>query len=175
MKTCKKCNEEKDESEYYKVSGNSGGLSGKCKLCTKGDVKKNTEKKLQDPLFVEKERERGREKYHRLNYRGSYKPTPEQKKKQMDTYKNKYPEKRLAHNASQKIKKEVGIELHHWSYNKEHYKDVIELSVSDHNFLHRHIIYDQERMMYRTKELVLLDTKEAHLDYFNSIKPICQV
>lgn len=70
-----------------------------------------------------------------------------------------------------KIKgKKEGFELHHWSYNKEHAKDVIELSVADHYFIHRYIIYDQERMMYRTRDGILIDTKEKHVEHFNYLK-----
>jgi hypothetical protein len=54
---------------------------------------------------------------------------------------------------------------HHWSYNEEHQIDVIDLSQKDHFKAHRFIIYDQERMMYRNLEGVLLDTKEKHLKY----------
>ena len=58
-----------------------------------------------------------------------------------------------------------GNNLHHWSYNDEHFKDVIELNVKDHAMVHRHIIYDQERMMYRDLDGVLLDTRERHIEY----------
>ena len=57
--------------------------------------------------------------------------------------------------------------LHHWSYNKEHWKDCIELSEKEHNLAHRYMIYDQERMMYRDLDGILLDTKEAHLEYLS--------
>jgi len=63
-----------------------------------------------------------------------------------------------------------GAEKHHWSYNSEHYKDVIWLSTKDHKKAHRFIIYDQERMMYRRIDnLQLLDTKEYHEGYIKSI------
>jgi hypothetical protein len=56
-----------------------------------------------------------------------------------------------------------GNQLHHWSYNKEHYKDVIELTPKEHHKAHRFIVYDQERMMYRTFDKnLLLDTRERH-------------
>ena len=56
-------------------------------------------------------------------------------------------------------------EIHHWSYNEEHYKDVIHLTKKEHSKAHRFIIYDQERMMYRNLEGILLETKERHLKY----------
>lgn len=61
------------------------------------------------------------------------------------------------------------MQKHHWSYNKEHAKDVIFLSKADHYKAHRFIIYDQERMMYRRCDtLELLDTKESHLEFIKS-------
>lgn len=51
-----------------------------------------------------------------------------------------------------------------------HYKDIIELSVSDHALLHRNMIYDQERMMYRNTDGILLDTKESHIELLNKLK-----
>jgi hypothetical protein len=58
-----------------------------------------------------------------------------------------------------------GAEKHHWSYNKEHYKDVIWLSKKDHMKAHRFIKYDQERMMYRDLNGYLLETKARHEQY----------
>ena len=53
--------------------------------------------------------------------------------------------------------------LHHWSYNEEHHKDVIEITPKQHAKAHRFIVYDQERMMYRRFDNnILLDTREAH-------------
>ena len=37
--------------------------------------------------------------------------------------------------------------------------------MEDHFKAHRFLVYDQERMMYRTIGGVLLDTKEAHHKY----------
>ena len=83
---------------------------------------------------------------------------------------DKYPEKYLARNKSQRLPCKKGNHLHHWSYNEEHYKDVIELSVSDHALLHRNMIYDQERMMYRNINGILLDTKGSHIELLNKLK-----
>ena len=90
----------------------------------------------------------------------------------MQRYKDKYPEKQLAKNKASSLPKIEGFENHHWSYNKEHSLDVISLSKSEHMKLHRYMIYDQERMMYRTINGILLDTKEAHLHYYDSLKDL---
>jgi hypothetical protein len=170
MKVCFKCKKEKTLTEYYKHSAMSDGHLNKCKDCTKLDVKNREEVLKDDPNYIYKERKRGRDKYYRLNYRGKYNPTPEKKKEIMERYKDKYPEKIKAQSKSSKLKTKVkGNHLHHWSYNEEHFKDVIELTVVDHNRIHRYTIYDQERKMYRTTDGVLLDTKEQCLVYYKHV------
>jgi hypothetical protein len=141
------------------------GYLGKCKSCAKNDTKNRLSILLQDASFVEKERKRSRDKYYRLDYLSKYKPSKESKKCAIDRYREKYPEKNLAKNASVRLSKK-GYHAHHWSYNKEHCKDVIYLTPKDHLKLHRFIIYDQERMMYRRCDNnELLSTKEAHQTY----------
>ena len=169
-KECIICGELQLLSAFYKHKAMADGHLNKCKTCTKRQSKEREEVLRQDPKWVEQEKIRAREKYHRLDYKEKHKPTPEQKKKAIDNYKNKYPEKQLAKNKTQRMKPEIkGNHLHHWSYNKEHYKDVIELSVEYHNIVHRNTIYDQERMMYRTLEGVLLDSRESSLLYYKTI------
>lgn len=87
----------------------------------------------------------------------------------MENYNQRYPEKSYARLATTQIKIDKNYHKHHWSYNKQHRVDFIALSYQDHAKLHRYMIYDQERMMYRTIEGVLLDSKEKHIEYFNSL------
>lgn len=164
LKKCKDCFIEKDKSLFYKAQN-------ECKECTKNRVRKRESVLKNDPKWVEKEKDRAREKYYRLGYKDLHKPTPENKAIAIKKHRDKYPEKYFAKNASYCLSTKVkGNHLHHWSYNQEHYKDVIELSVKEHNKLHRFIVYDQERMMYRKLDGELLDTKEKHLAYCDFIQ-----
>tara|TARA_R110001632_G_C11113067_1_gene392665 strand:+ start:133 stop:603 length:471 start_codon:yes stop_codon:yes gene_type:complete len=149
------------------------GYLGKCKDCTKSDTKQRQKELSKDPLWVEKEKTRSREKYYRLEYREKHKPTYEMKKEAARRYKSKYPEKYLAISKSSKMKAVIkGNHLHHWSYNEKHYKDVIELTIIEHNRAHRYMTYNDEFKMYSADldNDILLDTKEKHIKYLNKLK-----
>jgi hypothetical protein len=161
-KKCFKCKSIKPLTDFYKHKQMTDGHVNKCKECNKKDVSGNYINNLSKPGYLESERKRGRQKYHRL-YVGVYKSN----KSSMLKWCERYPEKVAAKLKSSNVKKEFEFaEKHHWSYNEEHYKDVIQLYKKDHMKAHRFIVYDQERFMYRrfdTNEL--LDTKEKHKEF----------
>ena len=94
-KICFRCETSKEISEYYKHKQSSDGYLGKCKSCTKNDNLKNLQIKRKDPKWVEKERKRTRDKYHRLGYKKRNKPSYESKKKAIENYFKKFPEKKV--------------------------------------------------------------------------------
>jgi len=169
-KICFKCKEQKEFIHFYKHPQMKGGYLGKCKVCTRLDTKQATSKLTSTPEGLEKERFRQREKYYRLNYKEKHKPTPEAKKIIMDRYIKKYPEKVKAKSLSSNLRPLIKTnQLHHWNYNLEFAKDVIELSIKDHSKIHRFIKYDQKTFMYKDLNGVLLDTKEKHIELINKV------
>lgn len=164
LKTCFKCHRSKPVSAFYKHPQMSDGLLGKCKDCTKDDVRKRYRELIVLPEFREKEKRRGREKYYRLGYKSK------SNCKSPKTYRQRHPEKYRAIMMSQHIKIKAGLQKHHWSYREEHAKDIIPITTKDHMKLHRNMVYDQERMMYRTLDGLLLDTRDRHINHYRAIK-----
>jgi hypothetical protein len=166
-KVCFKCSLEKQLTDFYKHKKTSDGHLGKCKTCTKFDSNKREKELRKNPEWIEKEKERAREKYHRLGYKDKHRPIKEQKIESTRRHKEKYPYKKKATNASQRIKKlNKSNHNHHWSYREEHWKDVIELDVKTHNLIHRLMDYDPKSRMYISVFTGnLLDTKDKHLEH----------
>jgi hypothetical protein len=168
-KKCIRCQLLKPLFEYYTHPGMFDKHLNKCKECCKEQAKERESVLKQNQEWVEKERARGREKSKRLIHKPRNK---EQKKEAMNRYYLRYPEKQAAGVKTRDIKSKVkGNHLHHWSYNIEHALDVIELTKEEHYLLHRFMIYDQERKMYRTINGVLLDTKESQMEYLKILTP----
>lgn len=85
-------------------------------------------------------------------------------------YFDRYLEKHAAYLAIKNIRKPKGQHAHHWSYAREHMKDVIFMVICEHKQLHKFIVYDQERRAYRRYDTnVLLDTRRKHESFFKFI------
>ena len=168
-KKCFKCGEVKPLNKFYKHPQMGDGHLNKCIDCTKKDTATRTQYLLAtDPNYIEKERERGRDKFKRL-YRESPKPYKRMTKFN-NSFEERYPEKYKAHILSQRVEMGRGLLKHHWSYREEDAKDIIPLTKEDHYLIHRYIIYDPERMMYSNIDNILLVSKQKHLEYFQKIK-----
>ena len=170
MKKCIRCGVEKIVSDFYKHKQMSSGYSGKCKECNRRATRDRVKELSNNPEWVEKEKARHRDKYYRLGYKEKHKPTYEQKKRAIDRYKKRYPEKIKAKNLSGHIKSPIkGHEKHHWSYDAKHAKDIIFLTKKDHARAHRYLKYNQPEKLYYTIEGLKLDNRNDHENYISHV------
>lgn len=71
-KKCNKCGETLDLSNFYKVRGNLDGRSGKCKECTKKDVRANRRENIEKYRAYDRERGNRQPVEYLKSYRESY-------------------------------------------------------------------------------------------------------
>lgn len=167
---CRTCQIVKDINKFYKHPEGKGGYGNRCIACEREYNKAYLAEKRKDPEYVEKQRARSIERYHRLRYGETYKRSKEGRKLARENYQTKYPEKYEALKACNPLRPKDGREMHHWSYKEEHYRDFILLDKKSHNLIHRYMSYDQEHMMYRiSKTGELLDNRESHEAFINDI------
>lgn len=157
-KICFKCGRKLPLSEFYKHSRMADGHLNKCKDCTKKDVSQNYGIKSKDESWMEKERERAREKFRRLNYKN--KP-----------FKNTKKDFNGINNTRRSLKSRDysidGKEAHHWNYNEP--RSVILLSPKAHHRIHKYITVSRDDKYCYTLDGLRLDTEEKTLKYYNEV------
>lgn len=160
-KKCKQCGVEKSLDSFYKHPQKKDGKNAKCKFCVKLNVKSNLEKNMQNPDYVRKERARGREKYHRLNYASSQSKTS---KASREAFKARRPwtDSAKYKGLNKKLKLPNGFQAHHWSYLDENLEDIFVLQKDDHRKAHYELKFDESSLCYQTLDGELLDSKFKH-------------
>lgn len=159
---CTLCGEEKELSEFYKNKGMPSGYANQCKTCVKARSKIREQELRKNPEWVEKEKERAREKYLRLGYC--------EKQKEWDE-KRPWSKSYIYKNMNRDLKKrgllKDGETAHHWNYNL--LKDVFVLDKKLHRKLHKYITLDYESLCFNTIEGNLLNTRDKHKNYIEII------
>lgn len=146
-KKCLHCNAEKSIYDFYKHPKMKDGRTNVCCECTKKAIRENYKSKSNNPTFIEKERQRGRDKYKRLNY----------SKRKSAHEENKNTRRNLINKGINL----TGMEIHHWNYLLS--MDVFILTIKAHRLIHKFLIFDETTQMFIYNEM-LLDSKEKHLD-----------
>ena len=158
-KVCFKCGIEKPLSEFYKHPKMADGHLNKCKECAKRDVRKDYLEKSKYEEYMEKERARGREKYHRLGYANVKTDAKRLKEKKYASLRNA---RRMFNSAP------PNTELHHWNYNIK--TQVVCLDKRVHRRVHQLIEFNLDLGYYFWNGQPL-DTIEKHLEV---VKFVCE-
>ena len=161
-KTCKYCQRTLPLSEFYTNGKNRDGYSCGCKECRRKAAQDRRYELSQDSEWVEKERARTREKYHRLGYSN----------RRTQAYLDKGRSFRGTRGARLYWKRHgvtipSDMELHHWNYKLPH--EVLVLPRRVHHRLHADIRLEMPSGIYVHGD-ERLDTLEKHLAV---IKDIC--
>jgi hypothetical protein len=163
-KKCFKCGEIKELSLFYKHPGMKDGHLNKCIECSIKYFHEYFDIMSNNPEWIEKEKERSKEKYHRLGYKENQK---EWNKKRPWTKISIYS------NLSRDLKRDGIIKkgdiIHHWNYNDRYLKDVFIISSILHRKLHKYLIPKGKLFIY---DGFLLRTKEQH---YNVIQEIMRI
>jgi hypothetical protein len=155
-KICFVCGKELPIDMFYKHKAMGDGHLNKCKECCKRQSKLREETLRKDPLWCEKEKERSKEKYYRLNYRERQYELNKKSVYKNNAYKMLHKNLKLSKN----------VNAHHWNYNL--IKDVIIMTKQEHRKAHKYLILDKTTLLFYTDEGVILDTKEKHIEFLES-------
>jgi hypothetical protein len=164
-KKCFNCKIDKLTTEFYKHKGMKDGFLNKCKECCKKESINYYDKKSVDLEWKLKEKNRAKEKYHRLNYSEINKKLKIEKPWLKSS---KYV------NIRRKLKNNGIIltdeqHLHHWSYKEDNLEDIIIISKNEHRLIHRYISLDKEHLFFISKYGEKLNTKQKHIEFIEKI------
>lgn len=162
LKTCKACQQTLPADQFYRHPETADGLLHVCRACHKQKVKEREARKREtEPDWAEKERARGREKYHRLGYVTTV--------KRRGTSAPCLPEQKRAYSLCQHLPCPEGSQRHHWSYREADALDVLVLTQAEHYRLHRYLSYSRADLCFRTRDGALLDTRAKHEAYARAV------
>lgn len=156
-KKCFKCGVIKPLSDFYCHPQMNDGHLNKCKECTKIDAINRYNILSLDEGWVQKERERNREKFKRLGYKGVFRQI-----------RDVCP---LEANISRRLRAKgyntKGKEAHHWNYNLPY--SIFLLTRKAHRCIHRYIKVNYSDKYCYTLDGVKIDTEEKAVSIFSSI------
>jgi hypothetical protein len=99
VKACFKCGVVQPLTEFYRHPQMGDGHLNKCKTCTKKDATEHRERMINDPKWIEKERERNREKTKRYRASGLGKKSIEAMRQWRMRNRHKVKAQSIAHRA----------------------------------------------------------------------------
>ena len=153
-KICSKCLTPKKLTEFYKHPKTKDGYLNKCKKCSKEYTKIRYDIKSNDKDWLESERVRHAEKYHRLGYKDLHKENMANKK---------WFSSSIYLNLHRDLKLPKNVEAHHWNYSDNFLRDIIIMTRSEHRKAHKYLIFDEEKLIFTTLDKIYLDTKDKHI------------
>ena len=156
VKKCFRCGRELPLDEFYKHPQMKDGHLNKCKDCSKKDAKSDYDRNSSNEEWMEKERERGREKFKRLNYKSRFRKT-------RDIQRDAGISKKLRCRGYDT----KGKEAHHWNYNKP--RSVFLLSRRAHKRIHLHMSVNYSDKYCYTEDGRRIESELQAQSYFQRI------
>lgn len=172
-KQCRQCGETKPLDEFYRHPAMGDGHLNHCKVCKRAYQAERHAEIMADPVLAEREMERHRKKALR-QYHERKKHDPLYWKRHTRTateWRRSNQRKAGAHSAAIRAHPETptGMVRHHWSYDPEHWTDVIFIRPDMHYAIHRLLFYDAASQCFRTTRGHLLDTKRKHVRWMLAV------